>query len=249
MGFPPAVRVTCVVVVLMQTAAAARAGAPDFVCWPIQQGESASAVAKRLTGDPAASDQPSFQILDPRTRNFVAKARYRALDAGWRACVAQGITNGAARSQVATIPDRSRYDVGFASRIALAVFMILLSWSALDTYVEKTRPIPEAIRRAGERFIAFFAHPLSQPLSTQPPIRSRLRFVRQHEQLHVLIAPGAGRRYPNLSDHRRNVEYDVNRVLQALDNHLVIDDRLRAEGQWVVIPLRLNSINKEAGGK
>ena len=32
-------------------------------------------------------------------------------------------------------------------------------------------------------------------------------------QLEILIAPGPGHHYPNLADHKHNVEYDINRVI------------------------------------
>jgi len=63
----------------------------------------------------------------------------------------------------------------------------------------------------------------------------------------VLIAPGSGRRYPNLSDHRVNVEYDVRRVLRLLDDRLVVTRPLRLEGQWVVVSLRSKADVREAG--
>ena len=135
----------------------------------------------------------------------------------------------------------------FAWRVGFAVFLILLSWSALAAYVEHTRPLPLDVRRAGEAFVTAFARPLQRPFANAPPIKARLRFVCSRDTLEILIAPGAGARYPNLSDHRSNVEYDVRRILALLGNILVSADRLRAEGQWVVIPVRLTAVLKEAG--
>ena len=56
--------------------------------------------------------------------------------------------------------------------------------------------------------------------------------VRQIAALHasrldILLAPGAGRRYPNLSDHRSNVEYDVQRVLTLLKDEPFVAGRPR----------------------
>ena len=56
----------------------------------------------------------------------------------------------------------------------------------------------------------------------------------------------AGRRYPNLRDHKNNVEYNVTRVVLRLGSHLVVGDRLREEGKWVIIPIR-RAHSKQAG--
>jgi hypothetical protein len=110
------------------------------------------------------------------------------------------------------------------------------------------RSIPPVMRRAGEEFVCAFAEPLIDSSSSSPPIHARLRFVRRKAQLEISIAPGAGRRYPNLVDHKRNVEYDVQRVMRLLGTHVVVSDRLRAAGKWVVVPIRLAGV-KEAGAK
>jgi len=52
---------------------------------------------------------------------------------------------------------------------------------------------------------------------------------------------GLGYTYPNLVDHRRNVEYDVDRVLHLLRHEPFIGGAPYAEGRWVVIPCRLET--------
>ena len=106
------------------------------------------------------------------------------------------------------------------------------------------RPCPLIMQRAGEAFVIAFARPLIDSSSSGPPIQARLRFVRRAQQLEISIAPGAGRRYPNLVDHKRNVEYDVNRVMRVLGAPFVVSDRLRAEGKWVVVPIRLADLKQ-----
>ena len=49
----------------------------------------------------------------------------------------------------------------------------------------------------------------------------------------------SGHRYPNLDDHRRNVEYDVDRIAYGLRHHPFVRRPLRVEGQWVVVPFQL----------
>ena len=109
-------------------------------------------------------------------------------------------------------------------------------------------PIPPTLQRAGNAFVKAFERPLVDPMSSGPPIETRLRFVRRKQQLEISIAPGPGRRYPNLIDHKKNVEYDVTRVTRLLGHRLVVSDRLRTAGKWVVVPLRLSGV-KQTGAK
>jgi hypothetical protein len=104
------------------------------------------------------------------------------------------------------------------------------------------------MRRAGEEFVSAFARPLSDSSSRAAPIHARLRFVRRKQQLEVFIAPGPGRRYPNLADHKRNVEYDVTRVMRLLGTDFVVSDRLRRRRRWVVVSIRAAELN-QAGVK
>jgi hypothetical protein len=141
----------------------------------------------------------------------------------------------------------SQDDLVFIAKIGWAVLVMLLICAAVGNSLAR-RPIPPVMHRAGEAFVIAFARPLIDSSSSGPPIQARLRFVRRAQQLEIAIAPGAGRRYPNLVDHKRNVEYDVNRVMRGLGTHFVVSDRLRAEGKWVVVPIRLAD-PKQTGAK
>src|SRR5262249_39294982 len=129
----------------------------------------------------------------------------------------------------------------FIAEIASAGLLTILIFAAVAVSLEP-RPIPPLMQRAGHAFVAAFARPLIDSSSSVPPIEVRMRFVRRVQQLEISIAPGAGRRYPNLIDHKRNVEYDVKRVMRVLGNHFVVSDRLRAVGKWVVVPIRLADV-------
>jgi hypothetical protein len=126
-----------------------------------------------------------------------------------------------------------------ATMVSAAVLMVLI-YAAVD--LRMPPPISPVIRRAGEQFVSAFARPLIDPSSSVPPIQVQLRFIRRVQQLEIRIAPGPGRRYPNLVDHKRNVEYDVDRVMRILGKHVVISGRLRAAGKWVVVPIRLADV-------
>jgi hypothetical protein len=138
--------------------------------------------------------------------------------------------------------DGSHVDFVVIATSASAVLLILLVYVAVDSLAP--RRIPPVMQRAGERFVVAFARPLIDPSSRVPPIQARLRFIRRAQRLEISIAPGAGRRYPNLADHQRNVEYDVNRVMRLLGNHFVVSDRLRAAGKWVIVPIRLTDMKR-----
>lgn len=220
--------------------------AQQYACWPIARGDTAAGLAWRLTGDAANRHAQWFQIVDPVRRRFVPKSRYDLLQTRWQACIARDL-NGAASSPLprARQADASHYDVSLAWRVGLIVSMLLFGFSRIETYVAERR-IPPDMRRAGEQFVHAFAQPLIDAPSAPPPISARLRYAHAARQLEVLIAPGAGRTYPNLSDHKTNVEYDVDRVARILGKPFVTADRLRTEGKWVVIPIRQADL-KEAG--
>ena len=224
--------------VVLLTAAPRPAPAQSFVCSPIWAGETGPAVALRLTGDAENLYQPWFRFVDPATGRFVPQSRHTNLRTEWRVCLARDTPALARGAPPASDRGGRIYDIGFAARIGLAVFLIMLSWSLLDEYLRQTRRVPAPLRYHAQQFVDAFARPLVRQSSTGPPIRSRLRYRSVREEVEILIAPSAGRRYPNLSDHKVNVEYDVQRVLRLLEHCLVVSRPLRVEGQWVVIPVR-----------
>ena len=219
----------------------------SFVCSPIYAGETLPAVALRLTGKTANLYQPWFRIADASGR-FVPQSQYIGPRGNWRVCLPADSRYLPSRPMPgASRPEGRMSELGFAARIAVATFLIVLPWLVLDEYVGKTRPVPAPLRDYAQCFVSTFARPLLGRSSTLSPIRSRLRYLPASQEVEVLIAPGSGRRYPNLSDHRVNVEYDVRRVLRLLDDRLVVTRPLRLEGQWVVVSLRSNADVREAG--
>ncbi len=131
----------------------------------------------------------------------------------------------------------------FATRAGV-FFLVFFIVSAVAVGSFRPRPIPPLLQRAGDEFLAAFARPLIDSSSSAPPIRARLKFVRRKQQLEISIAPGPGRRYPNLVDHKSNMEYDVARVMRLLGKHFVVGDRLRRAGKWVVVPIRVADLNQ-----
>jgi hypothetical protein len=140
-------------------------------------------------------------------------------------------------------------DFRFASTVALVVWVLLLAWFLTESYLAAPQPIPGDLKALGDRFVQTFGHPLVQRRADAPPIKARLRYVPHDQQLEILIAPNHGRTYPNLSDHKNNVEYDVERVLRLVGDPEFVSGELRVEGPWVVIPVRRTADLKEAGVK
>lgn len=257
------------VVLLLLCVAPPCAQAQQFVCWPITQGDTAARLSRRLTGDAGAASTHAFQIRDPARKMFVPKSRYQRLSTAWQACVATGPVKSTPRAYApdvalggapivpeeppitsaplatpGSVPvataDASPLEVAFA----VSAGLLFLAISAAAAGSLRPRPMPPLMQRAGQEFVTAFARPLVDASSRVPPIQARLRFVRRKQQLEIAIAPGPGRRYPNLVDHKSNVEYDVSRVMRLLGAHFVVGDRLRAAGRWVVVPIRVADLNQ-----
>lgn len=128
-------------------------------------------------------------------------------------------------------------DLQFAVQVGLIAWITLLAWLLTETYFLGSQKIPSDLKNFGDRFVQAFGRPLVHDRADAPPISARLRFQRRLQVLEILIAPNAGRSYPNLTDHRSNLEYDVDRVLTLLGRNHHVRGRLYAEGKWVVIPI------------
>jgi hypothetical protein len=251
------------VVLLLLCVAPSRVAAQQFVCRPIAAGDTASGLARRLTGNAAAAYGLAFQIRDPARRMFVPKSHYQRLQSDWQACVAEGSAPTAPIAYAPTVELAAAASIDDDPPIAVPVALasapltlvradrwltpqVLLQTSAAALIIvlfsavtfSLTRPsLPPLMQRAGENFVTVFARPLMDDASAAPPIETQLRFVRRTQQLEIFIAPSPGHRYPNLADHRKNVEYDVDRVIRVLGN-CVLSRPPRAAGKWVVIALR-----------
>ena len=100
------------------------------------------------------------------------------------------------------------------------------------------------------QFANLFVREFERPLlhhAAEPAVRTQLRISPYRARLEICLAPASGRRYPNLSDHRKNVEYDVDRVLSALADESFARGRLRMREGWVVVPFRFSPRLKQRG--
>ena len=238
------------------------AAAQEWRCTPIRHGDSAATLARNLTGDARHRTAPWFQIVDPASQTILPKAGYDRIRPGWRACIAETAlapaprqvsgesTRGWLDATFGTLVNRAREaDANVVLWLALVIAITLVS-SSVGEYVAARKPVPDAIRRFAEEFVREFERPLLLPDERRRAVRARLRVnvSRRRRRLEVLLAPAAGRRYPNLSDHRTNVEYDIRRVTQRLRGP-AIADALYAQGPWVVVPFEFPENSRQAGVK
>lgn len=250
------VRIT-VRALVMTVLASSYAMAQEFRCVPIGRGDSAAALAQRLTGDARNRWATWFQILDPATTTFVPKTRYDHIRPGWSACIAH-TSSATAPRRVAQASLLDRIDVALATLLgvdsnvvlwlALVIAITLIS-SSIDDYVAARKRIPDGMRRFAEEFVREFERPLLLPDDASRAIRARLRANVPRRRLEVLVAPEPGRRYPNLADHRSNVEYDLRRVMRHLRVPSIVGGAPYAHGPWVVFPFEFPDSSRQAGGQ
>ena len=233
--------------------------AQRWACYPIHSGDTAASLAVRIAGNAEHRHRSWFQILDPATSTFVAKARYDDIHPGWLACVSRRlvgppplVTRRASTVRLpAASPDVAQPLAGIYLHPVWFV-VLLLPAACVAAYgaarLRKGRRIVmKEMTRFGVIFIREFERPLIQPRDFRSAIRSRLRCKPRRGRLEVLLAPADGRSYPNLADHKHNVEYDTERVLQVLRDRRFVSDSLRQQGEWVVVPFQINVREKQEG--
>jgi hypothetical protein len=249
------------------------AGAPGALarervtCVTIRTDETVASVAQRVTGDARNMQASWFQIVNPTTSRPVPKARYGFIFAGWNACTTvddalPDLTIEPA-AQVLSIPvvaDAPPKRAAAPMSATVVVWAPAAIWSTVvlalaltcwlvDEYLAGRRDTLRAMEHYAERFVEEFERPLIQPHLSRRPIQSRVRFKPGRARFDVLLAPDAGLRYPNLTDHKGNVMYDVVRIQRALSQHAFVSSRPYARGRWVVVPFRFRVETREAGGR
>jgi hypothetical protein len=252
-------RISLVTLVLAMTSR--DVAAQSAVCDTVRPGDTASEIARRLTGRAESRHQPWFRVIDRARMRVIPRARYDRMVAGWQVCIPAArfiplvlVPSGGPSTPLRTgpqwivAPQPIRGDpaprhkaLGLALLcFAPAIFgaAIGFGWESVERFVVKRRAVERELLDFGAVFISHFERPLLVDGAAARPIRVRLRSVARRRRLDILIAPAAGRRYPNLDDHRRNVEYDVDRIAHRLRHHPFVRGPLHAEGRWVVIPFQ-----------
>ena len=245
------------------TALLIAAGAPDAlaqrICLPISAGDTAAQMAERLTGAPQGRHTFGFQIFDERW-SVVSKSNYDRIQAGWLACIADdpgssrptgGLLSQAAPGALAAAgqPFSSPglpMDVTLLFVAALVLGAVSLSRMAAGVRMRR-RERAQVLRAFGAEFVREFGRPLTQFRGGAALPRARLRVSSGRSRVEVLLAPHDGQSYPNLLDHRRNVEYDVVRVMAALRRECFVQGRPYSEGGWVVVPIHYKGPLRQEG--
>lgn len=239
-----------VLFVAIISAASESAAAQRPACSPIRPGESAARAAARITGDARNLHERWFQILDPATNRVIPKSRYDLVHAGWIACSVYERPRPVpvAAALAASSRTLDGLDSTYVSWVLL-VLLISLAIHGADDYVSDRRLVRRLLAGFGETFVREFDRPLVRAHPSDRVIDSRLRFSPHRSRVEVLLAPCAGRPYPNLADHRKNVEYDVWRVLRAMNDPPFVQEPMYAQGRWVVVPFQLKANPEQAGSR
>jgi hypothetical protein len=249
----------------------------SLICHAIRTGESAAELSLRITGEPSNTYQSWFQIMDGSSKFVPKSQYDRIRPGWRGCIVEEpirprrvGLANRAAQLPP-PMPAETRGRVGdddlallwFANArrlidsagtvahatevwIGATVILALFGWRVLDGYARRRKYVLVLMNHFAYRFVREFERPLVQR-PTEPPLRSQLRLSPGRARLRILLAPGEGRRYPNLSDHRKNVEYDVVRVLQSLADDSFVPDSLYSQAGWVVVSFRFKVDRKHTG--
>jgi hypothetical protein len=131
--------------------------------------------------------------------------------------------------------------------LCAAIVVSWLGWLIVDDYLARRETASIVVRYFVDRFVDEFERPLVRYDVWERPVRSRLRSGVRLGRFDILLAPGEGRRYPNLSDHRKNVEYDVARVMHVLGDDSFVSGALYTQAGWIVVPLQFTAGPKQSG--
>ena len=231
--------------------AAGDASAQQFVCSSVRQGDTAARLALRLTNSPENRYAPWFQILDPTTSRFIPKAGYDAIRPGWKVCIARDAAASRPRRQIAIPSARAKpetarlfdrlaaMDLPYAWMMAVAILAPLLASPVVKKYFDKRCAMLDSMSRFAAVFIREFAQPLPRQHAADQPIKARLQCAPYRARLEILLAPNKGHSYPNLSDHKKNLEYDIERVLRLVPDQPFVRGEPYSRGDWVVIPFQV----------
>jgi hypothetical protein len=229
-----------------------------FHCYRIRTGDSATDVAQHLTGRRGDLSGSSFEVFDAQ-RRLVPRARYDSIAPGWTVCRAEGRSPATLRTSAPAIPpvgvqrtppvadvQSASYDpdVWWFASLVLAATSIL----ALNSW-RKQLAVAQIMRRFGDDFVQEFERPWTRYRGARALPRARVRIDLRKSRMEILVAPSPGRTYPNLTDHRSNVEYDVVRITTALKQTAFAGVQPYAEGEWVVLPFQFKGRVAQEGDR
>jgi hypothetical protein len=239
---------------VMIVTTAASASAQTLACYPIRPGDTAARLARQLTGHADNRYQPWFQIIEPLSDTVISKRNYSRIQSGWQVCVATERMRGFSVPSVSRTtltsgvlvptglvlqPQAIDWRILWWAVPLVITFTAVVGWISTRRYLDRRQLLMAYMTAFGQGFVNEFARPLCRNRPAGVVITSRMRFVPRRRRLEILLAPAAGRTYPNLSDHRMNVEYDVERIVTILDDRRFVNAPLYSDGEWVVIPFQM----------
>ena len=240
------------------------ASAQHFVCTTVRAGDTASGLAFRLTHNAANRHQPWFQIINPVTSRFVSKDAYDTILPGWRACLTTAVSpvvpvrrviGATSRSSSAVRPFVNRFmttDLAGLPVSWILAFVFLMPFAAAPaakTYLDRRRRVLDGMWSFAVAFVREFARPLPRRHPSDRPVAATVRCAPCRGRMDILLAPTQGHCYPNLSDHRKNLLYDIERVLRVVPEQTFACCEPYQHGSWVVIPFRIMAQPLEEGVK
>ena len=122
--------------------------------------------------------------------------------------------------------------------LAFVLLMPFVAVPAAKTYLDRRRRVLDGMWSFAVAFVREFARPLPRRDLSDRPIAATLRCAPYRGRLDILLAPTQGHSYPNLSDHRKNLLYDIERVLRLVPDQSFSCCEPYQRGNWVVIPFR-----------
>jgi hypothetical protein len=131
--------------------------------------------------------------------------------------------------------------------LCAAMVVPWFGWRIVDDYLARRKKASIIVHCFVQRFVDEFERPLVRYDVGERPVRSRLRFGLRRGRFKILLAPGEGRRYPNLFDHRKNVEYDVARVMGVLADDSFVSGTPYTKAGWIVVPFQFTAEPKQSG--
>ena len=237
--------------VLMFIVMSADASAQQFVCSSIRPGDTAARLALRLTHSADNRHAPWFQVLDPATSRFVPKTAYHAIRPGWKVCIARQAATSRSMRQIAVPWARAAPETApwpgrsaavaftYASMMTVAILASLVAVPAARKHFDRRSAMLDRMSGFAAAFVSEFARPLPHQRGVELPIKARLKCAPYRARLDILLAPNQGHRYPNLSDHKKNLEYDIERVLRIVPPQPFVRGEPYSRGDWVVIPFQV----------
>jgi hypothetical protein len=199
--------------------------------------------------------RPAIQRLSSNANHLEAPDASHVSEAANGSRVPEPLAVPAARASADDGPQPAAFDIigrleGIDLRmlwLGAAVLVSWFVWRIVDAYVTRRRTAAIVVQSFAHRFVDEFERPLVRYDVAERPMRSDLRFGARRGRFDILLAPGEGRRYPNLSDHKKNVEYDVARVMRVLADDSFVSRAPYTRSGWIVLPFQFTAEPRQSG--